>query len=122
SVLTLPGSKQRVCDAVARLRDLERGGLPVAGLVEFQTQPDPDMFGRMMLAGAICWLTVKPTDLPGDRYDLCAVVVNLTGVGDCGRSSARKTVFSGVGISALPSCSPTQLGARNCGKRPWRDY
>ncbi len=85
SVLTLPGSKQRICDLVVRLRDLSRNGVPVAGLVEFQTKPAPDMFGRMLLAGAICWQTVRPSNLPGDRYELCAVVVNLTGTGDSAR-------------------------------------
>ena len=31
------------------------------------------------------WLTVKPTPLPGDRYELVGVVINLTGTGDCSR-------------------------------------
>ena len=55
------------------------------GIVEFQTVPDPSMFGRLLLAGGLCWLTVKPVDLPGDRFELSAMVVNLTGVGDCAR-------------------------------------
>jgi hypothetical protein len=121
SVLTLPGSKQRVCDAVARLRDLHRGGVPVAGLVEFQTQPDPDMLGRLLLAGGICWLTVRPTDLPGDRYDLCAVVVNLTGVGACGRAMTLGTsrwslVPVEVNLSALDAA--TALGEVESGAAP----
>ena len=91
SVLTLPGTKERVCDAVARLADLDRGGLPTACLIEFQTEPDPDMFGRLLVAGGICWLTVKPSQLPGDRYELAAVVVNLTGQGDCARHMSLGT-------------------------------
>jgi hypothetical protein len=84
-VLTWPGMKERVCDAVARMVDLDRGGLPCAAIVEFQTEPDPNMFGRLLVAGGLCWLTVKPADLPGDRFELSAVVVNLTGEGDCAR-------------------------------------
>jgi hypothetical protein len=85
SVLTLPGMKERICDAVARMANLDKGGVPFAAIVEFQTEPDSNMFGRLLLAGGICWLTVKPTDLPGDRFELCAVVVNLTGEGHCAR-------------------------------------
>jgi hypothetical protein len=43
------------------------------------------MPGRLMLAGGLFWLTVKPTTLPGDRYELLALVINLTGVGDAAR-------------------------------------
>jgi hypothetical protein len=84
-VLVWPGMKERVCDLIARMADLDRGGLPTACIVEFQSQPDPRMFGRLLVAGGLCWLDVKPTDLPGDRFELCAVVVNLTGQGDCAR-------------------------------------
>ena len=85
TVLTWPNMKERVCDAVACMTDLDHGGLPFAAIVEFQTVPDPKMFGRMLVAGGLCWLTVKPADLPGNRFELCAVVVNLTGQGDCAR-------------------------------------
>lgn len=88
--LTLPGVPQRLCDAIAELADLERGGRPFAALLEVQAQPDATMPGRLMLAGGLVWLTVKPTSLPGDRYELLGVVLNLTGVGD----AARKCVLS----------------------------
>ncbi len=84
-VLLWPGMKERVCDVLARLTDLDKGGLPTACIGEFQTTPDPRMFGRLLVAGGLCWLDVKPVDLPGDRFELCAVVVNLTGKGDCSR-------------------------------------
>src|SRR3954462_9490201 len=77
SLLFTPGVKQRLVDAVAHLTDLTQGGKPFAGLVEFQTRPDFDMPGRMMVAGGLCLLTVRPTGLPGDRFALCAIVVNL---------------------------------------------
>jgi hypothetical protein len=84
-VLVWPGMKERVCDVIARMADLDNGGIPCAGIVEFQTAPDPRMFGRLLVAGGLCWLDVKPVDLPGDRFELCAVVVNLTGQGNCAR-------------------------------------
>jgi hypothetical protein len=84
-VLVWPGMKERVCDLIARLTNLDRHGLPTACIVGFQTQPDPRMFGRLLVAGGLCWLDVKPTDLPGDRFELSTVVVNLTGQGDCAR-------------------------------------
>ena len=86
--LTLPGVPERLCDGVAELADLDRGGAPVAALLEVQTQPDATMPGRLMLAGGLLWLTVKPTALPGDRYDLLGVVINLTGTGTAARRCA----------------------------------
>jgi hypothetical protein len=85
SVLVLPG-KERRCDLIARLADLTRGGVPCAAIIEFQIAPDPEMFGRLLIAGGMAWLQLRPTKHQGDRYDLIAVVVNLTGKGDCSRS------------------------------------
>lgn len=94
--LTLPGAPQRLCDGIAELVDLGHGGMPFAALLEVQTQPDATMPGRLMLAGGLVWLTVKPTTLPGDRYELLGIVINLTGVGDATRrcllSSAEWTL------------------------------
>ena len=41
-----PGHPDQACDTVAHLRDPDRGGLPVAAVVEFQIAPDELMFGR----------------------------------------------------------------------------
>ena len=87
SVLSLPGTKERLCDAVARLET--PSGEPLALLVEVQTKPDGSMFGRLGIAGGILWETVRPSELPGDRYGLTALVVNLTGNGSSGRSFRR---------------------------------
>jgi hypothetical protein len=84
-VVVWPGMKERVCDLIARLINLDRGGIPTACIVEFQLQPDPRMFGRLLVAGGLCWLDVKPNDLPGDCFELCAIVVNLTGIGASAR-------------------------------------
>lgn len=87
--LTLPGLAQRICDAVAHLTDEGQGGAPVAGLVEVQTRPDPDMFDRIGLAGHLLRLTQRPTDLPGDRWGLCGIVLNLTGTQESSRRFAH---------------------------------
>jgi hypothetical protein len=89
--LTLPGTRQRLCDGIAELADLQRGGLPFAALLEVQTAPDPTMTGRLLLAGGLLWLTVKPTQLPGDRYELVGIVLNLTGRGDATRQCVLGT-------------------------------
>ncbi len=41
--LTLPNAPQRLCDLVGELADDNRGGAPVAALVEIQTVPDATM-------------------------------------------------------------------------------
>ncbi len=89
--LTLPGVTERICDSIAELADLQRGGIPFAALMEIQTVPDATMPGRLMLAGGLLWLTVKPAPLPGDRYELLAIVLNLTGVGDAARQCVIST-------------------------------
>src|SRR5262245_9078224 len=89
--LTLPGTPQRLCDGIAELADLQRGGLPYAAILEVQTVPDATMTGRLLLAGGLLWLTVKPTQLPGDRYELVGLVINLTGKGDALRQCVLGT-------------------------------
>src|SRR5262249_28747416 len=76
---------------IARLADLTRGGVPCAAIIEFQITPDPEMFGRMLIAGGMTWLQLRPSAHPGDRYDLIAVVVNLTGRGNCARQAVVGT-------------------------------
>ncbi len=98
SQLTLPGVKQRLCDGIARLADLEHGEAPFAALVEVQTRPDGTMPGRLLLAGGLCLLLLKPTPLPGDRYELTAIVINLTGKGN----SARRMVLGDTQWTLVP--------------------
>ena len=68
----------------------------MAALVEVQTKPDPSMFGRLCVAGGILSETVKPNDLPGDRYGLMALVVNLTGIGTSTRNFQTATTAWGI--------------------------
>jgi len=70
---------------VALLCDLARNGLPWAAVVEFQFAPDAGMFGRLLVYLGQVWLELRPSDLPGDRFCVTAVVVNLTGRGNSGR-------------------------------------
>jgi hypothetical protein len=81
-----PGQPDRVCDTVAHLRDPLRGGLPWAMVVEFQIEPDEQMFGRVLSYLGELWRACKPTPHRGDRFQVGAVVVNLT---DRGRASSR---------------------------------
>ena len=83
--LTVPGQPERLGDTIAHLERLDQGGIPWAVPVEFQVEPDPLMFGRLLVYEGLTWLLEKPAALPGDRFQLQAVVVNLTGVGKSGR-------------------------------------
>src|SRR5262245_13457115 len=89
--LSLPGQPERVCDTIAHVWRLDEGGFPWAVPIEFQAEPDPLMFGRAMGYESMIWLQEKPTDLVGDRFNLVCVVINLTGVGNCGRRMAWRT-------------------------------
>jgi hypothetical protein len=66
---------------VAVLEDVLRGGVPWALPVEFQIEPDPLMFGRLLGYLGPLWVELKPSEERGDRFQVGAVVVNLTGRG-----------------------------------------
>ena len=74
-----PNEPDRVCDMVADLETLL--GMPWAVLLEFQIRPLALMFGRIQVYLGSFWETTKPSELVGDRYNVAAIVVNLTGRG-----------------------------------------
>jgi hypothetical protein len=104
-----PGAPERICDTVAHLRDLLRHGIPWAIVVEFQRLPDPDMFGRLLIYMGQVYLDLRPTDLPGDRFFIGAVVVNLTGKG----SSGRDLAWPEAGLRTLMQPNERNLSERS---------
>ena len=80
-----PGDKDRTGDTVARVTDPASGGRPWAIAVEFQNEPDPRMFGRLLGYLSGIWLEKKPDPEAGSRFEVGAVVVNLTGRGNASR-------------------------------------
>ncbi len=75
---SLPGLPQGVRDTLAGLQEQATHRWWTL-LLEFQVQPDPDMFGRLLIYLGTTWLELRPDPLPGSRYWLAAAVVNLTG-------------------------------------------
>jgi hypothetical protein len=84
--LPWPGQPERICDSVAWLPDLTDGDRPWAVVLEFQLEPDASMFGRLLVYLGGVWLQFRPSELPGDRFCVGAVVVNLTGNGQSSRN------------------------------------
>ena len=84
--LTIPGFPERENDMIAHVRRQDQGGKPWAILIEFQAEPDPLMFGRFLVCEGLIWLLEKPTEHPGDRFNLLGLVVNLTGIGAAGQA------------------------------------
>jgi hypothetical protein len=76
-----PGKPEKICDTVAWLDDLGRDSLPWAVLFEFQSDPAPDMLGRLLIYLGSVWLEKRPSAHPGDRFRVAAVVVHLRGRG-----------------------------------------
>jgi hypothetical protein len=77
-----PGdAPEQVRDTLAHVLDPTRNGLPWVIGAEFQLRPDPDMVSRLMIYLGEARRTLKPTALPGDRFHVGGVVVNLTGRG-----------------------------------------
>ncbi|MBX9584701.1 MAG: hypothetical protein K2X87_30730 [Gemmataceae bacterium] len=80
---------ERVGDTVARLDDPAGGGPPWAVAVEFQTEPDPTMFGRLLAYLSDIWTHLRPDPERGSRFEVGAAVVNLTGNGLASREMRR---------------------------------
>src|SRR4051812_6063912 len=66
--LPFPGDPDRVSDTVARLEDPAAGGMPWAVAIEFQIEPDPQMFGRILEYLGQLWRTTKPDAEKGSRF------------------------------------------------------
>ncbi len=84
--LPFPGTPDRICDTVAHIERLDDNHRPWALIAEFNIEPDPLMFGRMLAYLGLLWMEEKPSKERGDRFHLGAIQVNLTGMGDCSRS------------------------------------
>jgi hypothetical protein len=94
---TVPGLPERIGDVAAALTDLEEGSRPWAVCLEFQSEPDFDMADRLLVALGMVRLTQRPSDNPGDRFWVGAVVVNLTGQG----AAQRDLEWRGAGLHLL---------------------
>ena len=93
--VVFPGDADRTGDTVARLEDPSGTEPPWAVAVEFQIEPDATMFGRLMVYLGNLWLIVKSDEEPGGRFNVGAVVVNLTGTG----LATRRMDWPGAGMS-----------------------
>jgi hypothetical protein len=74
-----PGDPERTGDTVAELEAIVQPAPLWAFPVEFQYEPDPEMFGRLLIFLGSLWQQLRPDDLRGRRYQLAAAVINLTG-------------------------------------------
>jgi hypothetical protein len=100
--VVFPGQPPRTCDTVAWLGD-DDPAVEWAVPVEFCLEPDPDMFGRLLIYLGHLWLEKRPTDQRGERFHVGAVVINLTGRG----RAARQMVHPRLSLR-------THLGVIDC--------
>lgn len=77
--LPFPGKDELTEDLVFQIRLLRRVAALWALALEFQLEPDPDMFGRFLVYLGTLVMERHPDEHPGSRYGLAAAVVNLTG-------------------------------------------
>ncbi|MCI0462037.1 MAG: hypothetical protein L0Z62_34225, partial [Gemmataceae bacterium] len=92
--IPFPGDPDRTCDTVACVSETTLADLLWALVLEFQLEPDPDMFGRLLCYLGSVWLERRPPGPPGTRYLVGAVVVNLTGQ----RRTASRDMRLGIGL------------------------
>src|SRR5262249_37386059 len=60
-----PGQPDRTCDTVAYLRDRTDGGRPWAQVAEIQSEPDAEMFGRLLEYLGAIWRQRRPSGARG---------------------------------------------------------
>jgi hypothetical protein len=82
--IAFPGDRDHANDTVARLENVAEHGVPWALALEFQSQPDPDMFARLLGYLSGLRLALRPDEERGSRFHVGAAVVNLTGRGSAG--------------------------------------
>lgn len=119
--LPFPGDPDRVSDTVARVAQLTAGGQPWAVAIEFQIEPDPQMFGRVLEYLGQLWRTTKPDAGKGSRFHVGAAVLNLTGTGLASRDMrwGRLATVLQVAERNLAAVSAADLlGAIERGDRP----
>ncbi len=63
-----PGDADRVSDTVAHVENVGENGVPWVIAVEFQTKPDPEMFGRLMGYLSGLWLERKGWNVDESEY------------------------------------------------------
>jgi hypothetical protein len=83
--LPFPGEPERTCDTVAWLAEADPA-VEWAVAVEFSLEPDGEMFGRLLIYLGQLWAEKRPTDAGRERFEVGAVVVNLTGIGRTSRT------------------------------------
>src|SRR5262245_11017999 len=83
--IPFPGEADRICDTVACLEDPAVTGELWAVPIEFALQPESDLFGRLLVYLGLLWLEERPSAERGARYQVGAIVLNLTGRGRTSR-------------------------------------
>ena len=93
--VVFPGGDDRTGDTVAHVTRTDTGGEPWLFAVEFQVEPDAEMFGRMLEYLGNLWRRVRPDGARGSRFAPVGVVVNLTGTGN----ATRQHVWPAAGVT-----------------------
>jgi len=87
--IAFPGRPDQTGDLVFELDILDPIQSPWAVALEFQLEPDPRMFGRLLMFLGTLSYEFQPDPERGSRYQLGAVVINLTGTARSLPASAR---------------------------------
>jgi hypothetical protein len=93
--IAFPGRPDQTGDLVFELELLQQVQELWALALEFQLEPDPTMFGRLLIYLGTIWLEQQPDRLRGSQYQLGACVINLTGTSKSGPAT-RKFIWPGA--------------------------
>jgi hypothetical protein len=91
--LPFPGEPDRVCDTVAELEHVSGTAPPWALVVEFQSQPEPEMSERLLEYAIRARRELRHGPHGRDKYFVAAAVINLTEVS---RTDPLEMAFPGV--------------------------
>lgn len=107
--IPFPGAPDRTSDTVARLEPADGTEPPWALALEFQTEPDASMFGRLLEYLSHLWASARPDPERGSRYNVGAAVVNLTGTGYASRAMA----LPGTGVETKLSVAERNMASES---------
>ncbi|MGH7170167.1 MAG: hypothetical protein ACRELF_09895 [Gemmataceae bacterium] len=83
--IAFPGDPERTCDNVAELLQADDPPIWWLLLLELQSEPDAEMFGRLLEYLGRLWRTLRTPEPSPRRYHLAAALVNFKGHGQSSR-------------------------------------
>lgn len=96
--LPFPGEPERTCDTVAGLSQATDVDSVLALVIEFQTEPDPDILDRLLEYLARVWRELRHGPRRRGKYAVVGALLTLTGPAQADVLAMALPTVPGVGL------------------------